>query len=89
MFDSALGSINESLGVIEILSKKSLEIDPGLGSYLTPTFVLLPAETGPPTKKRGGKWDAVWPSDASGIEMILTLLAEVVTFYMWLSVIEV
>ena len=50
-------------------------------------FVLVPAETDPPTKKRGGKYGAVWPSGADGIEIVFALLAEVVAFYMWLSVI--
>ena len=52
-------------------------------------FVLVPAETDPLTKKRGGKWGAIWPSGAGGIEMVLALLAKVVAFHMWLPVIEV
>ena len=40
-------------------------------------------------KKRYSKWGAVWPSGTGSIEMVLALLAEVVAFHMWLSVIEV
>ena len=88
-FDLNPGRIDKSLRVTKILFKKSLEIDPGWGSYLNPTFMLVLAETDLPTKKRGSKWGAVWPSGASGIEIILALLAEVVAFYIWLCVIEI
>ena len=88
-FDSALGRVNKSLGVAKILLKKSLKIDRGQGFYLTPTFMLRLVETDLPTKKRGGKWGAVWFSGIGSIEMVLALVADVVVFYMWLPVMEV
>ena len=88
-FDSPLGYVNKSLRVTKILPKKSFKIDPGQWSYLTPTFVLVPAETDPPIKKRCGKRDAIWLNGAGGIEIVLALLAEVVAFHMWLPVIEI
>ena len=54
-FDSAPGRVDESSGITKIFLKKSLEIDPGYGFYLTPIFMLVPAETDPSTKKRDSK----------------------------------
>ena len=88
-FDSALGCVNKSLGVPKILFKKSLGINPKQGFYLTLIFELVWVVTDPPTKKRSSKWGAVWPSSASSIEINFVLLAEVIAFHLWLSVIEV
>ena len=58
-FDSALSCVDKSLGVIKIFLKKSLEMNPSYGSYLTPIFMLVPVETNPPIKKKVGKWDVI------------------------------
>ena len=84
-FDSAPGCVDGNSRVTKILLKKSLEINPGQGSYLNLIFLLVPAKTNMPTKKKGGKRGAVLLSDAGSIEIVLTLLTKVVAFYMTFS----
>lgn len=33
------------------------------------------------SKKKSGKQNLIWPSDSNNSKMILTLLAEIITFY--------
>ena len=45
-------------------------------------FLLVPVETDPLTKKKSGKLGTVWPSSVGSIEIVPTLFAKVVEFYM-------
>ena len=41
------------------------------------------------SKKRGGKWNMVWPNGSSSGKIVFVLLVIVVTFYMSPSIIDV
>ena len=42
-----------------------------------------------PTEEQSGKWDAVRSAGSSGLEVVLTLLAEAVAVYVQVPIIEV
>ena len=54
-FNSTSGCVNKYSKVTMIFLKKSFELSLGQRSYLVPMFILVPAETDPPTKKRRDK----------------------------------
>lgn len=51
--------------------------------------VLMPAEADPIAKKRSRKWGTIKASGTSSSEIILTLLTEVVAFYVRLTIVKV
>ena len=55
LLDFALGYINKYSKVAKIFLKKSFELGLGQELYITPIFVLVPAKTNLPTKKKGDK----------------------------------
>ena len=90
--NSTLDSVPQSTGVNKTLSKKSLEpTNPRQGIFdcLVPTLVLAPTKADPTAKERSCKRGAVGAKGAGGIDMILALLAEVVTLHMGLPIVEI
>lgn len=51
--------------------------------------MLLLVETDLPTKKKSDKWDMLWPNGANYIEIVCTLLTEIVAFYLRFPIIEI
>lgn len=51
--------------------------------------MLVPAKANLTTKERSHKWDAIRVSNIGGSKIFLTLLAEVVIFYVGLIIVEV
>ncbi len=49
----------------------------------------MPAEVDSVSEEGGRKWNLVWPGGPTGGQMVLTLLAEVVTFYVGPTAVEV
>ena len=84
-FDFAPDIVNKCSGFSEILSKKDLEFVPseeGNPIPLNLSLVLLPAEVNPISEKRGRKRDLLVARGTGHVEIIFTLLAEVVKLYM-------
>ncbi len=51
--------------------------------------MLLPAEVDLVPEERGRKRNSVWPGGSAGGKMVLTLLAEVITFHVGPTAIDV
>ena len=84
------GGIYESPGASETLLKESFELDPRQKSHcLASTFILMPTKADPTTKEQSGKRCAIEAGSAGGIEVIFTLLAEVLTFHIELLILEI
>ena len=53
------------------------------------TFILVLVKIDLSIKKKSSKWGTTWPSYTTDIEIVFALLAEMVVFYMQLSIIEI
>lgn len=93
-FNSTPDAIHEGPGVSGIPLEESLVIDPKQGSYsigLDSMLVLVPTKADPSTKERRckGRTSTIGAVGTSGVEMVLTLLTEVVVLHMGLTKVEV
>ena len=80
--NSDLDGVNESLGIVQALAKKSLESFPAdrdvsLVFYLT--LVLLPPEQGGICQKDSRKRNSVWVCGTGCGKVVFALLEEIVT----------
>ena len=74
------------------MTKKSFELLPGDSNYtfsLMFLLVLLPTEVDTVMQKKCYKGNAVRALGSGGGKVILTLLAEIITFYVELTIIDV
>lgn len=81
---------HERGGFSETLTEKSLEFVPSKGGGLVALnlgLVLLPAEVNPIPEERGREGNTLGPRGTGRVEMVLTLLTEVVALHMGTTIV--